>query len=784
MSTRSPSTHDKRSSGVPPTSAVATRDDAVAEIHDSEPETATAVHARGAEHAERGEYSIAADLFGRAAALRPSVSALHVDLGEAFRNIGDGIRAAGCCRIALKLRPDDPDALNTLGLALQQMGRREEAIKSSRQALEIRPDSVAVHNNLGVVLRELGRTKEAIAHFRQAVALDPHVFRVHTNLGMALLHQGQAEEALEPLREAVCLQPEMAVLHHNLAHALRRLGRDAEAMAAALEGSRLDPDLAIPPAHTVPSPKEPVQPPGDPSLALLNHSLGDSLQTQGRYVDARAAYLEALRLNSERAATRLQIGLSLKQEGRLDEALPWLEMAVALTPEDPACWEHLAQLQGERDEPGEAIPCWERVLALSPTEKAATHIALGWALQEEGRLPEARQHYQAAARLEPDSGAALLHLGGVHAETGDLAEAEAAFRAALRFQPAMVQPHARLAALLRGKLPDADLAALARRLADLRLGAAARARLLFGLAHVLDARRDYARAADCLRQANALTLETARAYDPAEHTLHVDGLLQAFDAGFFARTAGMGLETRRPVFIFGLPRSGTTLIEQVLASHPQVHGCGELRLGRRSFEAIPKILGRPERPMECVPHLDAPAIQRLAEQHLDQLAARDGGQSVRIVDKMPDNYLYLGLLAALFPRATFIHCRRDLRDVAVSCWMTDFRTIRWANDPAHIASRFSEYRRLMDHWRAVLPVPLHEVDYEETVSDLEAVARRLLDACGLEWDPACLAFHRTERTVRTASLTQVRQPIYTTSVARWKHYEPALAGLFEALSRD
>ena len=697
------------------------------------------------------------------------------------------MRATGCCRIALKLRPDDPDALNTLGLALQQMGRREEAVESFRHALEIRPDSVAVHNNLGVVLRELGRTKEAIAHFRQAVTLDPHVFRVHTNLGMALLHQGQAEEALEPLREAVCLQPEMAILHHNLANALRRLGRDAEAVASALEGSRLDSDLAIPPPHTVPIPQEPVQPPGDPSLAVLNHYLGDSLQTQGRYVDARAAYLEALRVDSGQAATHLQIGLSLKQEGRLDEAVPWLEMAVALTPEDPACWEQLAQLQGERDEPGEAIPCWERVLALGPTEKAPTHIALGWALQEEGRLPEASHHYQAAARLEPDSGAAQLHLGGVHAETGDLAEAEAAFRAALRLQPSMIQPHARLAALLRDKLPDADLAALAKRLADPRLGAAARARLLFGLAHVLDARHDYARAADCLREANALTLESTRGprpYDPAEHTLHVDGLLRAFDAEFVARTAWMGLETRRPVFIFGLPRSGTTLIEQVLASHPQVHGCGELRLGRRSFAAIPSVLGRPERPMECVPHLDAQSIQCLAEQHLEQLALHDGGQSARIVDKMPDNYLYLGLLAAMFPSSVFIHCRRDLRDVAVSCWMTDFRTIRWANDPAHIASRFSEYRRLMDHWRAVLPVPVHDVDYEETVADLEGVAHRLLDACGLEWDPACLAFHRTERTVRTASLTQVRQPIYTTSVARWKHYEPALAGLFQALSRD
>ena len=149
---------------------------------------------------------------------------------------------------------------------------------------------------------------------------------------------------------------------------------------------------------------------------------------------------------------------------------------------------------------------------------------------------------------------------------------------------------------------------------------------------------------------------------------------------------------------------------------------------------------------------------------------------------MPDNYLYVGLLAAMFPRAAFIHCRRDLRDVAVSCWMTDFRAIRWANDQSHIASRFRQYQRLSEHWRATLPVPVVEVEYEDTVSDLEGVARRLLDACGLDWDPACLEFHQTQRVVRTASVTQVRQPIYKKSVARWKNYKHEFAELFEMLS--
>jgi hypothetical protein len=151
---------------------------------------------------------------------------------------------------------------------------------------------------------------------------------------------------------------------------------------------------------------------------------------------------------------------------------------------------------------------------------------------------------------------------------------------------------------------------------------------------------------------------------------------------------------------------------------------------------------------------------------------------------MPGNYLYLGLLAALFPRAKFIHCRRDLRDVAVSCWMTQFRQIRWASDREHIAARFQDYLRLMEHWRRVLPVPVLEVVYEETVADLEGAARRLVAWCGLDWEPACLSFHEAKRPVRTASVAQVRQPIYRRSLARWKNYEGALASLFARLAGE
>jgi hypothetical protein len=181
--------------------------------------------------------------------------------------------------------------------------------------------------------------------------------------------------------------------------------------------------------------------------------------------------------------------------------------------------------------------------------------------------------------------------------------------------------------------------------------------------------------------------------------------------------------------------------------------------------------------------MDRRTARRLALRHLERLRAFSPA-ALRIVDKTPGNYLYLGLLAGLFPRAKFIHCRRDLRDVAVSCWMTHFQDIRWANDQQHMASHFCQYRRLMEHWRRVLPLPLLEVDYEETVADLEGVARKLLAWCGLEWEPRCLDFHQTKRPVRTASAVQVRQPVYGTSVGRWKHYEQSLATLLSAIPAE
>jgi hypothetical protein len=227
-------------------------------------------------------------------------------------------------------------------------------------------------------------------------------------------------------------------------------------------------------------------------------------------------------------------------------------------------------------------------------------------------------------------------------------------------------------------------------------------------------------------------------------------------------------------------RSGTTLTEQILASHPQVHGAGELRLFGQITDVLAERLG-PEPYPECVGRLDVALARPLAEDHLGRLRDR-GGVARRVVDKMPDNYLHLGLIATLLPKARIVHCVRDPIDTCLSCYFQNFAGLfPFKHDLRHLGAYCREYQRLMQHWRQVLPVPVLELNYEALTAAPEAVSRRLVEFCGLEWDDRCLRFHETDRPVRTASMLQVRRPMYRSAVGRWKRYEKHLGPLIEAL---
>jgi tetratricopeptide (TPR) repeat protein len=700
-----------------------------------EEQNADALHLLGVLRHQQGDQAKAVELICKAIALRPNVAAFHANLAETYRALGQLDRAVGCCRTALRLQPTFPEAAVHLGLALRDQGNTEAAVAQFRAALRLKPDLAAAHNNLGDAFRLLGQRQQAIQHFRLAVQGAPNFAAARSNLGQILLEQDELDEALFHCREAVRLRPDCAEIHNNL---------------------------------------------------------GNVLRARDQLTEARACYAEALRLNPDLALTYGNMGQALQEEGQLAEAIVWYEQALQLEPSSARIHCYLASVYEEQENYDEAVARYKLALRYDP-DYAEAHNRLGWVRYEQGRLTEAQGHYQVALHLQPDFPGARCNLGQVLQELGDLAASEQAFRAVLRDYPRHAAALAQLAILLRGKLPQADRLLITQRLAEAELTDAGRANLLFGLAHVCDAEGDYEQAAAHLQQANALSLALRinhnQGYDPALHARFVEDLIAAFPPAFFERMRGLGLETERPVFIVGLPRSGTTLTEQVLASHSQVFGAGELRLAREDFLALANAASeRPggedqsteARALEGLARLERDAVRRIGQRHLEQLQLLNG-TAVRIVDKMPDNYLYLGLLAMLFPKAKFIHCRRDLRDVAVSCWMTHFRSIPWANDPHHIAERFDHSGRLMAHWREVLPVPVLEVDYEETVADLESVARRLVDWCGLDWEPACLAFHESKRPVRTASVMQVRQPLYRHAVGRWKNYEKSLAPLLQRL---
>ena len=310
--------------------------------------------------------------------------------------------------------------------------------------------------------------------------------------------------------------------------------------------------------------------------------------------------------------------------------------------------------------------------------------------------------------------------------------------------------------------------------------------LRFGLAAVLDERGLYSQAAAHLETANALQsgvlAAQGRSHDPEADSWFVDRMIAAFDAELFARGRGWVDRDPRPVFVVGLQRSGTTLVEQILASHPKIHGAGELRDVGRIFQSLPDlaglIAGDSFDALRFLGPVSATAAARIYLERLDALAPPS---AARVVDKLPDNIRYLGLIALLWPGARVIVCSRDLRDIAVSSWLNGF-ALTWSKKWEHIARRFADYQRIVEHWRQTEAVPWLDVRYEDLVGDLEGHARRLIDHVGLEWDPACLEFHSTKRVVRTPSLLQVRQPVHSRSVGRWRNYEPSLEPLFRAPS--
>jgi hypothetical protein len=420
-------------------------------------------------------------------------------------------------------------------------------------------------------------------------------------------------------------------------------------------------------------------------------------------------------------------------------------------------------------------------------QTADAHFKNGVALLRESRHTEAEASFREALRIDPQLATPWVGLSQIQAERGEFASSCASARSALVLAPNLAEAHWRLAITLKGRLPDAEVRAIERLLAEKSVNNGGLAFLHFGLAAVLDDRGLYTQAASHLDNAHQLfsavmTLQ-GRSHDPDADAQFTDQMIAAFNVDLLARGRGWVKADPRSIFVVGLQRSGTTLVEQILASHPQIHGAGELRDVGRIFESLPNIVGPPAGDsFDALNRLGPDSAMAAARLYLERLNLLAPHGATHIVDKSPDNIRFLGLIALLWPGARVIVCDRDLRDIAVSCRLTGY-AILWSHQWEHIARRFAIYQRLMGHWRRTKPLEWLDVSYESLVVDLEGHARRLIDFVGLEWDPACVQFHSTRRVVRTPSLTQVRQPIYSQSVGRWRNYATSLEPLLLALER-
>jgi len=424
-----------------------------------------------------------------------------------------------------------------------------------------------------------------------------------------------------------------------------------------------------------------------------------------------------------------------------------------------------------------AIVEFQSALCLEP-QNPNIHVLLGWALPRAGHLSEAEAHLEQAITLDPNLGVAYGMLGFRKQERGDFAGALSNFRRGIELQP--FQAGSYYGIVQSQKVTAADLDLVKRMEQLLQSENVPPTDLLFlhyGLGKAFDDLGQFEQAITHYDEANRISANDptlgSKAYDRRGHRAHVDATIAHFTKACFAEFNGWQSTSDKPIFIVGMPRSGTTLVEQIVSSHPSVAAGGELPFWRDQARSWRQQVARNE--------FDGLIGSQTARRYLELLGSL-GGDKPHVTDKMPINYLFLGAIHLLFPNARFIHCRRHPVDTCLSIYMTRIVPPEFSNQRDNIVFCYREYERIMSHWHAVLPTNrLFEIKYEHMVMDQERTTRDLLDFCGLAWDEACLKPERNERKVMTPSLWHARQPMYRTSIARWKNYEPWLGEFRELL---
>jgi tetratricopeptide (TPR) repeat protein len=626
--------------------------------------------------------------------------------------------------------------------------------------------------------RNEGRLMEAEAVCRRILQLHPNLAKAEHMLGLIAHQSGKLGEAIERTRRAVAiLDPKVALYHAHLCEMCRVAGRLDEALAAGRRALALNPWCPV---------------------ALAN--VGNVLFAQGKFEEALAHYDRAIALQQDFALAHSNRGNALRHLQRLTEAVAAYRCALALKPDMVETWGNLGTCLRDLKRPKEAEAAYLKALELAPNNPDTLNL-MGLLAFERGALEVALAHYRRALALKPDHTGAHNNMGNALKVLGQLRGAEEAYLKALQSDPANAGIYFNLADSKTFKPGDPHLAVMEALAAKSEsLSTTERIQLDFARGKAYADLQDYPRSFRHLLAGNAARRATINYNEKAVFDL-LDLIENVFTSELIKAKSGGGEQSKMPIFIVGMPRSGTTLIEQIIASHPLAHGAGEVPTldeiawtDRRGPDG--NIVPYPN----YVPAVDDAALAEIGACYVAfahklataaSAASSSNGESLQadaeyVIDKMPSNYYFAGLIHLALPNAKIIHCIRDPVDTCVSCFSKLFpsplhQTCTY--DLGELGRYYRRYEQLMEHWRRVLPAGrILDVRYEDVVTDLEAQARRIISHCGLPWNDRCLSFHETDRPVRTASAAQVRQPIYKHAIGRWRVYEQHLGPLLDALS--
>lgn len=660
-------------------------------------------------------------------------------------------------RQILQAVPRQAQALHLLGVMAYEAGKFGLGTQLLAQAVAAAPGNAQFHSNLGEMYRILKRLDEAVAHGEKAVSLAPGMATAHSNLGIAYYDRGDFDRAEACQQRALKIDPNLPAALNNMGSILREKKDRAGAMAYYRKA------IAVAPHYIE-------------SISNLGSVLTENDQPE----EAIKVLLPLIKAYPDYAEAHCNIATAFLAIEQLDKANFGFRRALELRPDYPEAHIGLARVLQEQRSLTEALKLALRALELT-SKTAETHSLLGSIFSESGFPQKAEDAYRNALKIDPLLVSGYLGRGHLRMENGDIAGAEEDFNYALQLDQGSLGARLALAQVGKVEKDDKNMTALVAEAKKVgTLPETKSMPLHFALGKCYEDTKQYDLAFKHFKA--GCTLKRKRLDYSADNTdLAGKNIREFFSRDSIDRLRGNGSDSGLPIFVLGMPRSGTTLTETILASHPQVYGAGELN-------DILEIANSPRGDMESSGYplslqgLTQAELNIMGKRYVKGLQERAPG-SPRITDKMPANFNCLGLIHLMLPNAKIVHVKRDPVDTCVSCYTRLFNKSQYQSyDLAELGRYYRNYARLMDHWREVLPPgAFYEIQYEDLVADQEAQARALLAYCELEWDAACLDFHKTERNIKTASVTQVRQPIYKTSVQKWRHYEKHLGPLLDAL---